>query len=143
MSSGIRFFSENISFTIKQKALIRIWVLETVIAENKKLKDLNVIFCSDDILFEINRKYMKHNTLTDIITFNFGEEADDILGEIYISIERVEENAKKYKKQFENELHRVIIHGVLHLIGYKDKKSQEKKEMKEKEDYYLTKLAIM
>jgi len=143
VSSGIRFFSENISFTIKQKALIRIWVLETVIAENKKLKDLNVIFCSDDILFEINRKYMKHNTLTDIITFNFGEEADDILGEIYISIERVEENAKKYKKQFENELHRVIIHGVLHLIGYKDKKSQEKKEMKEKEDYYLTKLAIM
>ena len=117
--------------------------METVIAENKKLKDLNVIFCSDDILFEINRKYMKHNTLTDIITFNFGEEADDILGEIYISIERVEENAKKYKKQFENELHRVIIHGVLHLIGYKDKKSQEKKEMKEKEDYYLTKLAIM
>lgn len=98
---------------------------------------LSYIFCSDKYLQEINNQYLKHRTFTDIITFNYGAE-EGIEGDIFISINRVKENANKFKSDFDTELHRVIIHGVLHLIGYNDKTKTEKALMREKEDTYLS-----
>ncbi len=96
---------------------------------NKKC-DLNYIFCSDDYLIQLNKQFLKHNTFTDIITFNLSEKEDMIKGEIYISTERVAENAKNFKSSYSNELHRVIIHGVLHLCGFEDKSKKEKEQMR-------------
>ena len=140
MSSRIRFFSDNIDFAIKQKTLIRSWIGETILNEDRKLKDLNIVFCDDEILSDINRKYLKHNTLTDIVTFSLADDPEEISGEIYISIERVEDNAMKFDKTFVDEVNRVIIHGVLHLAGFDDKTIPEKKKMRMKEDFYLGRL---
>jgi len=98
---------------------------------------LSYIFCSDKYLLSINQKYLNHNTLTDIVTFDLAEDAE-IEGEIYISVERVKENAVKYAVDFEEELHRVIIHGLLHLIGYKDKTASQKAQMRKKEQACLS-----
>ena len=106
--------------------------------EGAVLNSVNYIFCSDDHLREMNIKYLKHKTFTDIITFNYGADEGTIEGDIFISIDRVKENAKKFKSDFDTELHRVIIHGVLHLIGYNDKAKTEKALMREKEDTYLS-----
>jgi len=98
---------------------------------------LNFIFCSDNYLLKINVEHLNHDTYTDIITFDYSKE-DRISGDIFISIDRVEENAKSHKTSFENELHRVIIHGVLHLLGYGDKEPGQKAEMRQKEDFCLS-----
>ncbi|MCX6250304.1 MAG: rRNA maturation RNase YbeY [Bacteroidetes bacterium] len=137
MSPRILFFAENIEFTLKNKTQVRLWVEETVLKEGKRIKAINFIFCNDEYLNEINCKYLKHKKLTDVVTFNFSEEPKKIAGEIYISIERVVENALKFETEFINELHRVMIHGILHLIGYTDKTGKEKKLMRTKEDFYL------
>lgn len=107
-------------------------------SESKKIAGVNVIFCSDKFLHSLNTKYLKHDTLTDIITFDYSESDNAISGDVFISIDRVKENAKKYKVFFPVELHRVIIHGFLHLAGYKDKHIDEKQVMTSKEDYYLS-----
>jgi probable rRNA maturation factor len=107
--------------------------------EGKVLKTLNYIFCSDDYLLKINQDYLQHDTLTDIITFDLSGSPDAIEGEIYISVDRVKDNAHSYNVPFLEELHRVMFHGALHLCGYKDKKSEEKTEMKRKENFYLLK----
>lgn len=103
------------------------------------MKELNYIFCSDIFLHEINKTYLGHHTYTDIITFDYSEKnSHEIEGEIYISVDRVKENAVTYQKTFHQELHRVIIHGVLHLLGYGDKTGEEQKEMRKKEEACLS-----
>lgn len=100
------------------------------------IQRLNYIFCSDEFLIDINQKFLKHNTLTDIITFGYVEKPI-ISGEIYLSVNRIKENSVRYNIPFENELFRVIIHGLLHLCGYDDKTKADKQTMREREDYYL------
>ena len=101
------------------------------------------MFCSDNYLLEINKQYLNHDTYTDIITFDYSTKKEPISGDIYIGIERVKENATTFSKSFENELHRVIIHGVLHLLGYKDKTKPAKQEMTKQEDICLKELEKM
>ena len=134
----IYFFTENISFTLRQKRKIKKWIIESIIQEKKNPGDINLIFCNDKYLSNINKTYLKKDTLTDVIAFNYCNK-DLISGDIYISYERIKENAKKFNLSAENELIRVIIHGILHLIGYKDKIKKEKIKMKVKEDFYLNK----
>ena len=141
MSTPIQFFSEGISFTLKDKTGIRKW-LNSVIREEQKIPwYINFIFCGDEYLFELNKTYLKHQTLTDILTFPYEQDADEISGDIFISIDRVIENASEFDQEFNQELKRVIVHGVLHLIGYSDG-GKNKKLMTAKEDYYLSKFPL-
>ncbi|HEY0899783.1 MAG TPA: rRNA maturation RNase YbeY [Sphingobacteriaceae bacterium] len=135
----VHFFSEDLVFTLKQKTNVRNWIQSTIIAEGYALDELNFIFCSDTYLLTINQQYLDHDTYTDIITFDNSEEEDRITGDIFISVERVRENANHFGVAFEDELHRVIIHGTLHLLGYPDKTKAEKTRMTQKEDEYLAK----
>lgn len=135
----ISFFEDDINFKLKDKAKVRQWITDTIIAEGYKLKELNYIFCSDAYLLEINRQYLDHDTYTDIVTFDNSEEEGKIVSDIFISIERIRENAAKFNVTEINELHRVIIHGALHLLGYKDKSPADKQKMTQKEDFYLSK----
>ena len=107
-----------------------------------KLKELNYIFCSDAYLLQINQQYLNHDTYTDIITFDNSEQEKVIVGDIFISAERISENALKFKVPEANEMHRVIIHGALHLLGYKDKTAESKKLMTQMEDNYLAKISF-
>lgn len=136
------FFEEDIKFKPKNKAALREWIKSTVIAEGYKLKELNYIFCSDSYLIAINRQYLNHDTYTDIITFDNSEKEGAITGDIFISIERIRENAVKFSGNEADELHRVIIHGALHLLGYKDKTKAAKELMTQKEDFYLAQVKI-
>ncbi|HEY9196774.1 MAG TPA: rRNA maturation RNase YbeY [Mucilaginibacter sp.] len=136
---AINFFEEDTTFKPKQKAQLRQWIKDTVIAEGFKLKELNYIFCSDAYLLQINRQYLDHDTYTDIVTFDNSEVEGDIVGDIFISIDRIRENGSKFKTGETNELHRVIIHGALHLLGYTDKSVVTKQKMTQKEDEYLAK----
>ena len=123
---------------IDQSELLQSWIYKTILEEKKSASLINYIFCSDDYLLEINKKYLGHNDYTDILTFPY--ENDPIESDIFISLERVDENAKNLKIDFIEELRRVMIHGVLHLCGYGDKTKEETKLMREKEDYYLGKI---
>ncbi|MGI6292815.1 MAG: rRNA maturation RNase YbeY [Bacteroidales bacterium] len=138
MKSNISFINNDISFLLKQKKRLKEWIISVILEEEKTPGVISYIFCSDDFLVDINMKYLNSNYLTDIITFDYTEDTI-ISGDIMISIERVKDNAKTYKTTFHNELLRVIIHGILHLCGYKDKSSTEIKTMREKEDYYINK----
>lgn len=133
----ISFFSEDISFNLEDEQLTQNWINKTITREGKYLGPVSYIFCSDNYLLRINQDYLEHDTYTDIITFNYCDE-DVISGDIFISIDRVEENAKTFNTGFENELYRVMIHGILHLIGYNDKSEQEQSIMRTKEDFYLS-----
>lgn len=137
MSCNIQFFSEGISFTLKNKTSARNWICEVISAEKKRPWYINFVFCSDDYLFDLNRTFLKRVTLTDVISFNFSDDPGMISGDIYISIERVRKNAEIYLQKFDNELYRVMIHGILHLIGYPDKTKAEKDKMTFLEDKYL------
>lgn len=136
MNPEVLFFTEDIDFQIDSVDSLVDWIMESIRRENKNCGTLNFIFCSDNYLLEINQSYLKHDTFTDIITFNYVEK-DTISGDIFISIDRVRENAKELQTEFYSELKRVIIHGVLHLIGYNDKTSSETQEIRGKEDFYL------
>ena len=136
---AIHFFSEETNFKPKTLTGLRLWINKTIESENHQLKELNFIFCSDKYLLKINQEYLNHDTYTDIITFDNSEVNMEIFGDIYISIDRVKENAKTYKTTFIDELHRVIIHGTLHLLGYTDKSKRDKELMTLKEDAYLKK----
>ncbi|MBD3748427.1 MAG: rRNA maturation RNase YbeY [Sphingobacteriales bacterium] len=133
----IYFFNEGISYKIKEINKLRAWINQTIENEKHQLIELNFIFCSDVYLLKINQQYLNHDTYTDIITFDNGDISGEIYGDIFISIDRVKENAKSFKTTLNNELHRVIIHGTLHLLGYKDKSKAEKDLMTQKEDFYL------
>lgn len=134
----IHFFWEDTSSNLKQKIRLRNWITNTIKEENKRLGELTFIFCSDAYLLSINQEYLNHNTYTDIITFNNSED-DRITGDIFISLERVHENALRFKVSEQDELHRVMIHGTLHLLGYTDKGKDAKALMTSKENYYLLK----
>ena len=138
----IEFNKANISFELKYKTKLRAWIEETIKKEGFKLEHLSYVFCDDKYLLKLNKEYLNHDTYTDIITFDYGEMKGMINGEIYISIDRVKDNAKEFKSLFLNELYRVMIHGILHLCGYKDKTLKHQKEMREKEDFYLSCLIL-
>jgi probable rRNA maturation factor len=135
---AILFFSEKTSFRLSNSKKTISWIKSVIKKEGCTLGSLNYIFCSDEYLKEINTRYLKHKTYTDIVTFNFNPTVTEIEGEIYISIDRVRDNAKTFKSTLQIELHRVIIHGVLHLMGFNDKTKREKTLMREKEDTYLS-----
>ena len=137
MSQSIHFHKEDISFQIQNIKALRLWIAESIIKENKSVGQLSFIFCSDDHLLKINKKYLNHDFFTDVISFDYTEE-DRISGDIYISLDRVKENAKNFGYSLKDELHRIIIHGLLHLLGYSDKNSDLKAVMKDKEDFYLS-----
>lgn len=137
MPIPVFFFEEDIQFKPKNKAKLREWIKATVIAEGYKLKELNYIFCSDEYLIGINRQYLNHDTYTDIITFDNSEQEGVIVGDIFISVDRIRENAIEFSGNETDELHRVIIHGALHLLGYKDKTNADKTLMTGKENFYL------
>ncbi len=117
--------------------LVKPWITQTILNENLKEGNINYIFCDDNYLLEKNIKYLKHSTLTDVISFDYTI-GKVISGDIFISVERVKENANLFKSKFTDELHRVMIHGVLHYCGYNDKTEDEKTLMRSKEDYYLS-----
>ncbi len=134
---AVHFFEEDIVYKLPQKRMIKRWIKDTVEAENNKLKELNFIFCSDEYLLGINRNYLQHDTYTDIITFDNSEKQGIIEGDIFISIDRVRENAKTFTESEFDELCRILIHGTLHLLGYKDKAEKDKNLMTDKENIYL------
>lgn len=135
----ISFFEEGISYKLKNKTQVRQWIKDTIQAEGFTLDELSYIFCSDEYLLQINQQYLDHDTYTDIITFDNSESQGKITGDIFISIDRIRENAAKFDQSIVDELHRVIIHGVLHLLGYKDKTPEDNNIMTKKEDQYLDK----
>ncbi len=134
----ILFFTENISFRLNNKKGIRSWIKDCITNENKISGNINFIFCDDDYLLEMNQKYLGHDTYTDIITFDLSEDEYKISGDVFISIDRARENAFKYKTKLQEEVSRLIVHGILHLSGYDDQSADEKTLMTSKEDYYLS-----
>ncbi|MGK6350581.1 rRNA maturation RNase YbeY [Parapedobacter sp. DT-150] len=136
--SNIHFFSEDTEYRPQHKAALRAWVIETAKAEGYKTGEINFILCSDAYLLNINKQYLQHDTYTDIVTFDHSERSGVVAGDIFISIDRVRENAAKFGVLEQDELHRVIIHGILHLCGYSDKRKNDKVLMTEKEDFYLS-----
>lgn len=133
----ISFTNADIKFSLKNKKSIAQWIAKTIEKEKKDIGKIAYIFCSDEFLLDINQRYLNHNTYTDIITFDYSQ-GKTLNGEIYISIDRVRENAQKFEGTVEKELLRVVIHGVLHLVGYKDKTKVQKEKMRKKEDKYLS-----
>ena len=140
MESNIYYHSEC-DFQLKDDESITKWLKDAISTEDKELGEINYIFCDDQYLLKKNQEYLQHDTFTDIITFDYTE-ANRLSADIFISIERVKENAITFAVPFENELRRVIIHGVLHLIGYKDKSEEDSKTMRSKENFYLSKKGL-
>jgi probable rRNA maturation factor len=132
----IYFHSEDISLPQIEKRKLKNWIKKVVELEDKKVGNISIIFCSDEYLLEVNKKFLKHNFYTDVITFDYVEE-NIINGDIFISKDRVFDNAEKRNIVFLDEVNRVMIHGVLHLLGYKDKLKEEIVLMREKENKYL------
>ena len=135
--SKVYFFFDNVSITLRDRTAVKRRIEALFNKERKKLKQLSYIFCSDAALLRINRQYLKHDYYTDIITFNLSAKGEGITGEVYISVDRVKENAKSQGEPVKSELLRVIFHGALHLCGYDDKTPAEKSRMRRKEDQYI------
>jgi rRNA maturation RNase YbeY len=133
---SIQYFNEDIAFPKVKKRITSSWIKQVIFLEEKRVGDISFIFCSDEYLLDVNRKYLNHDYYTDIITFD-DVEGNVINGDIIISVDRVKENSIEFQTSFENEIHRIIIHGVLHLLGYKDKVKKDKILMTQKEDLYL------
>ena len=133
---AIYFSTENIAFDLKNKLKVKKWISDIIKAQNKKVGDISYLFCDDAYLIEVNRTYLDHDTYTDIITFDYVE-GDLISGDIMISVERVKENAQLFNTSFDQELHRVIIHGILHLLGQGDKTDKQAAQMRKKEESAL------
>jgi rRNA maturation RNase YbeY len=135
--STIHFYFPLKGFSLLERSSLKSFIKEIFKREKKNLYELQYVFCSDSYLLGINQQYLAHDFYTDIITFDLSEDDQTINAEIYISVERVRDNAKNFNVTFKTELHRVIFHGVLHLCGYKDKSKREKELMRAKEDKYL------
>ena len=135
------YIEEKFQFLLENKLVLKRWLTAVIREEQKEVGGLSFIFCSDDYLLDINRRFLKHDYYTDVITFDYSE-GNLIGGDIFISVDTVRVNANEYRQTFENELYRVIVHGVLHLCDYKDHSEEEKQQMRDKEDYYLAKLAF-
>jgi rRNA maturation RNase YbeY len=129
-------FNYETDFSLNNEEEISIWINETIVSENYILDEINYVFCDDDYLYKLNVEFLNHDTLTDIISFDYSI-GKNLQGDIFISVQRVVDNAKDFGVSFEEELHRVIIHGVLHYCGYKDKTDDDAKVMREKENHYL------
>lgn len=134
----IQFFFENTD-EITLAPNLNQWLESLILSEQKKIGDINYIFCDDEHLLQINRDYLQHDYYTDIITFDYVK-GKTISGDIFVSLPRVSDNAEAMSKDFESELHRVLAHGILHLCGYKDKTEDEITEMRNKEDFYISQL---
>ena len=133
----IRFFHEEVDYSVQTPSKLKAWIKAASKKEGFRVGNINYILCSDSYLLQMNIQYLKHKTLTDIITFDYSDD-DQVSGDIFISIERVADNAKKYSVSPDTELKRVMIHGVLHLMGYSDKSKTKKAEMRKKENEYLS-----
>lgn len=134
--SPIQFFCEDIEFELAFPDKITTWLQEVVTKEGKQLAGVSYVFCSDEYLYQMNVDYLQHDTYTDVITFPYSD-PPLVDGDIFISIDRVRENAGAFQSDFDRELRRVMVHGVLHLCGYKDKTEEEAEKMREKENEYL------
>lgn len=139
MEEYIHFFFEDVkkNFTLEEDK-VRDWLDQVCADHDFEIENLNYIFCSDEYLLDINKTYLKHNFYTDIITFDQSEEDNIIEGDIFISTERVKDNALTTDEIYDNEMTRVLVHGILHLMGYKDKSKEEQEEMRKKEDEYIS-----
>ena len=137
LKSKVCFFFEERGFRLEDRSLLKGFIEGLFRKERTRLSSLNYIFCSDRRLLDINRQYLQHDYYTDIITFDLSE-GQGVAGEIYISVDRVKDNARKLGVSFKSELHRVIFHGALHLCGYRDKSESEKKKMRAAEERYLS-----
>ena len=134
--SNISFQSVG-TFSLKTESALIKCIRSLVKQELREIGDITFVFCDDNYLHKINLEFLDHDTYTDIITFDYSV-GNEIVSEVYISVDRVAENAKKFSQTFENEIHRVMIHGVLHLCGYKDKLAEDKQIMRDKENHYLS-----
>lgn len=133
----VSFYFEDTKFVFRQKTLTRKWLKLVAESEICRLGDISVIFCSDNYILDINRKYLGHDYFTDIITFDY-REGDRLSGDLFISVDSVGENAVEYGTEFNEELNRVIVHGLLHIIGYDDHTEEDTAVMRAKENYYLS-----
>ncbi|MFM7216519.1 MAG: rRNA maturation RNase YbeY [Bacteroidota bacterium] len=138
MSAGsIGFFKEGVRFRLSAKNQLADWLMKSIRKEAFRAGTINIVFCGDRYLRTMNKRFLGHDYNTDIITFPTGEDPSVIDGDLFISIESVRKNAETFKVTFQDELHRVIIHGILHLCNYSDKSERKKKEMRAREDHYL------
>jgi len=133
----ITFNFEDLSPFLKNRGNLRLWLQASAKKEKQRINAVNYIFCSDKHLLSINKQYLNHNYFTDVITFQY-DDNEGVSGDIFISYDRIKENAKEFNQSISNELHRVMVHGLLHLLGYKDKNTEQQKVMKSKEDFYLS-----
>ncbi len=138
-AQGVFFDYDDTNFELQNADAVENWIQKIVADEGKTMGELSYVFCSDAFLHKINVEYLNHDTLTDIITFPLADDAETVAGEMYISVERVADNAKDFGVAFTDELHRVVIHGVLHLCGYGDKTEAEEILMRKKEEESLKK----
>ena len=134
----VNYFSEETQFLLSEPEAHASWINSVIELESHEASDINFIFCSDDYLLELNRKHLNHDYYTDVITFDNTEDTGGISGDVFISIDRVAENAEKLAFTLQDELDRVMVHGVLHLLGYGDKTEKEALEIRKKEDHYLS-----
>lgn len=135
---SINFFQEDVAFELSDESSTAKWIQNIIEGEGYNLQELNFIFCSDEYLLKINMEYLDHDTYTDIITFDNSDEKEQIEGDIYISIDRIKDNAQQMNLPLKDEIDRVMIHGVLHLMGLRDKTVDQQKEMRDKEDTCLS-----
>lgn len=133
----ISYFTEDTDFRFKGRALNNRWLRMVAESEIKRVGDLSIIFCSDNYILDVNMRYLQHDYFTDIITFDYCE-GNRLSGDLFISVDSVRENALFYGTEFSDELNRVMVHGLLHLIGYDDHTEEDQKTMREKEDYYIS-----
>lgn len=136
----INYNNIDSKYIIKGKRRLGIWIQSCIMEEGKELESISFNLCTDNYIIQLNNDSLQHDYYTDIITFELNEKNEPIIGDIYISIDRVQENSKLYQTTFIQELNRVIIHGVLHLCGYKDKSKKHEQLMRQKENYYLNKI---
>ena len=133
----IFFHNDEISFDLKGKRKIKDWINAVIAGYDKKSGDINYVFCSDESLYNINKQRLKHNYYTDIITFDLSESETIVEGDLFLSIDRIRDNSLALGESFDNELYRVMIHGILHLLGYRDKTDNEQQQMRQQENKAL------
>ena len=133
----VSYYFEDTDFRLKAKTRIKYWLKLVAESEVYRLGNVSVIFCSDNYILDINQRFLQHDYFTDIITFDYSE-GNRISGDLFISVDSVRENSLEYGTEFEGELHRVIVHGILHLIGYDDHTEEDVRVMRAKENYYLS-----
>ena len=137
--SKVNFFFDNASISLKNRKKLKLFIKFIFNQEKRKLAALNYIFCRDKRVRQINKEYLGHDYFTDIITFEFSEPGQPVISDVYISVDRVKENTVSHETSLNEEVHRVMFHGALHLCGYADKTAAEKKRMRKREDFYLSK----